>query len=206
MARERTRAQTGQGPVYVLGISESHNCTAALLRDGQILAVAQEERFSRIKNDIGYPKHAVAFVTQFAGISPPDLDLVVLSHQNLDPHWGTASDPEAYNWQHQNIGAASRVAALLRKAVYQSGKLVWGLGSRGGPMYRVLSFLERYVYEGIYVPLGFALTRAAQHDSLATELGIPRESIHSAEQRSASCCRTWSWCTATCWTRVRWSR
>ncbi len=183
MAENSNPVQPAQRPVYVLGISESHNCTAALLRDGEILAVASEERFSRIKNDIGYPRRAVEFVTDFAGISPADLDLVVLSHQNADPHWGDTSNPEAHDWREQNIDAASRVAALLRKAVYESGRLIWSLGSRGSPMYRVLSFLERHVYEGAYVPLGFALTRAAQHKSLTTEIGVPRERIYSAEHQ-----------------------
>lgn len=49
-------AENGDGPTYVLGVSEAHNCTAALLRDGEIIAAASEERFTRFKNDTGYPK------------------------------------------------------------------------------------------------------------------------------------------------------
>ena len=65
-------------PVYVLGISEAHNCTAALLRNGEIIAVASEERFTRFKNDTGYPREAIKFVLSHAGISSSDLDSVVL--------------------------------------------------------------------------------------------------------------------------------
>jgi len=42
--------------VIVLGVSETHCATAAILRDGEIVACASEERFSRLKNDAGYPR------------------------------------------------------------------------------------------------------------------------------------------------------
>jgi carbamoyltransferase len=43
-------------PTYVLGISAFyHDSAAALLRDGELIAAAQEERFSRIKHDSGFP-------------------------------------------------------------------------------------------------------------------------------------------------------
>ena len=48
---------------YVLGISAFyHDSAAALLIDGKIIAAAQEERFTRIKHDSNYPRHAVNFV------------------------------------------------------------------------------------------------------------------------------------------------
>ena len=63
---------------HVLGISGYyHDSAAALLRQGQIVAAAQEERFTRRKNDERFPKHAVDFCLKFAGISEPDLDAVV---------------------------------------------------------------------------------------------------------------------------------
>ena len=45
--------------MIVLGISETHCATAAVLRDGEIVGCASEERFSRLKNDAGYPRRAV---------------------------------------------------------------------------------------------------------------------------------------------------
>ena len=63
---------------HILGISAYyHDSAAALLRDGQIVAAAQEERFTRRKNDERFPTHAVAFCLKFAGISEADLDAVV---------------------------------------------------------------------------------------------------------------------------------
>src|SRR3989449_676559 len=45
--------------MVVLGISETHCATAAVLRDGAIVGCASEERFSRLKNDAGYPHLAI---------------------------------------------------------------------------------------------------------------------------------------------------
>jgi carbamoyltransferase len=64
-------------PTYVLGISAFyHDSAAALLRDGEIVAAAQEERFTRKKHDAAYPARAVEFCLQTAGIGAADLDFV----------------------------------------------------------------------------------------------------------------------------------
>jgi carbamoyltransferase len=65
--------------VIVLGINETHCATAAVLRDGRIVACASEERFSRLKNDAGYPRRAVDAVLAEAGVAPADVDLVALA-------------------------------------------------------------------------------------------------------------------------------
>jgi len=63
--------------MYVLGISAYyHDSAAALLRDGEIVAAAQEERFTRKKHDAGFPKNAVEYCLQEAGISLADVDYV----------------------------------------------------------------------------------------------------------------------------------
>jgi carbamoyltransferase len=52
-------------PIDILGISAYyHDSAACLLRDGKIVAAAQEERFTRKKHDAGFPSHAVAFCLQ----------------------------------------------------------------------------------------------------------------------------------------------
>ncbi len=64
-------------PTYILGISAFyHDSAAALLRDGEIVAAAQEERFTRKKHDAEFPKNAVAFCLGRAGIRAADLDYV----------------------------------------------------------------------------------------------------------------------------------
>ena len=63
---------------YVLGISAYyHDSAAALVRDGTVVAAAQEERFSRIRHDPGFPASAVAYCLDHAGISLGDLTRVV---------------------------------------------------------------------------------------------------------------------------------
>ena len=61
----------------ILGISAYyHDAAAALIDGGEIVAAAQEERFTRIKHDSGFPTHAVEFCLKFAGLRPADLDYV----------------------------------------------------------------------------------------------------------------------------------
>ena len=63
---------------HLLGISAYyHDSAAALLSDGRIVAAAQEERFSRRKNDERFPRHAVTFCLQRAGLTVEQLDGVV---------------------------------------------------------------------------------------------------------------------------------
>jgi len=64
-------------PYYILGISAYyHDSAAALICDGEILAAAQEERFSRVKHDSGFPSRAVEFVLKEAGIRFGELSAV----------------------------------------------------------------------------------------------------------------------------------
>ena len=61
----------------VLGIScYFHDAAAALLRDGQILAAAEEERFTRKKHDYEFPQHAIDFCLRVGGIEARSLDYV----------------------------------------------------------------------------------------------------------------------------------
>src|SRR5262245_49621494 len=64
--------------MIVLGINETHCATAAVLRDGRIVGCASEERFSRLKNDAGYPRRAVDALLAELGVAPSEIDLVAL--------------------------------------------------------------------------------------------------------------------------------
>jgi carbamoyltransferase len=68
----------------ILGIScFYHDSAAALLRDGEIVAAAQEERFSRRKHDMGFPRHAIAFCLERAGLRAEQLDYVAFYDKPL---------------------------------------------------------------------------------------------------------------------------
>ncbi|PYP10662.1 MAG: hypothetical protein DMD59_05025 [Gemmatimonadetes bacterium] len=61
----------------MLGISAFyHDSAACLLRDGEIVAAAQEERFTRKKGDAGFPQHAAQYCLKAAGVRPSDLAYV----------------------------------------------------------------------------------------------------------------------------------
>jgi carbamoyltransferase len=62
---------------FILGISAFyHDSAAALLADGEIVAAAQEERFTRKKHDQDFPVHAIEYCLEEAGIGPEQLDYV----------------------------------------------------------------------------------------------------------------------------------
>lgn len=62
----------------ILGISAYyHDSAACLVVDGEIVAAAQEERFTRKKHDQAFPNHAIAYCLSEAGCTPADIDYVV---------------------------------------------------------------------------------------------------------------------------------
>ncbi len=64
-------------PVTILGISAYyHDAAACLIQDGRIVAAAQEERFTRKKHDADFPRHAIQYCLQEAGLSVDQLDYV----------------------------------------------------------------------------------------------------------------------------------
>src|SRR5262249_15280955 len=68
----------------ILGISAFyHDSAAALVIDGQIVAAAQEERFSRVKHDADFPSQAIAYCLSESGLQPRDLDYVAFYEKPL---------------------------------------------------------------------------------------------------------------------------
>ncbi len=66
-----------RNPTAILGISAYyHDSAAALVVDGEIVAAAQEERFSRLKHDHAFPSNAIAYCLREGGIEQGDLDYV----------------------------------------------------------------------------------------------------------------------------------
>ena len=68
----------------ILGISAYyHDAAAAIVRDGEIIAAAQEERFTRIKGDSAFPAHAINFCLETAGVTEDQIDHVVFYEHPL---------------------------------------------------------------------------------------------------------------------------
>ncbi len=71
--------------MYILGLScFYHESAACLIKDGKIIAASAEERFSRVKHDSSYPKLAIEFCLDKAGIKTKDLDFAVFYEK---PFW-----------------------------------------------------------------------------------------------------------------------
>ena len=108
----------------VIGISGLyHDSAAAVIRDGEILAAAQEERFSRKKHDNALPLHAIDYCLREAGIRMHEADAVVYYDQpllTLDRYLhaaGSAGKEAEYQVNHglPNLIARLTVDAALRK-------------------------------------------------------------------------------------------
>src|SRR5215470_13956412 len=86
--------------MYILGINAYHgDAAAAIVRDGKLIAAAEEERFNRFKHSAGFPAQAIKYCLEAAGIGPDELD-----------HVGISRDPSAH--LHKKIlFAATRVAS-----------------------------------------------------------------------------------------------
>jgi len=70
--------------MYILGIScYYHDSAAAILKDGQVVAAVEEERFSREKNDDGFPKQAIDYCMKEAGISGSFSDFFAIFRNQL---------------------------------------------------------------------------------------------------------------------------
>ncbi|HEY7441340.1 MAG TPA: carbamoyltransferase N-terminal domain-containing protein, partial [Vicinamibacterales bacterium] len=67
---------------HILGISAFyHDAAAALLRDGEIVAAVQEERFTRRKGDAGFPQHSIQYCLREGGIDVGSIDHLVFYEQ-----------------------------------------------------------------------------------------------------------------------------
>ena len=69
---------------YILGVSAYyHDSAACLVRDGHVVAAAQEERFTRKKFDARFPTHAIRYCLQEGGIRLTDLEYVIFYDKPL---------------------------------------------------------------------------------------------------------------------------
>ena len=80
----RSRGAIVTNASSILGISAYyHDSAAALLKDGELVAAAQQERFTRKKHDAGFPGHAISYCLDAEGLSLNDLDRIVFYDKPL---------------------------------------------------------------------------------------------------------------------------
>jgi len=66
----------------ILGISDTHEAAACIFIDGELIAAVAEERFTRLKSDMGYPMQAINYCLKFSNIDLDELDAIVLATEN----------------------------------------------------------------------------------------------------------------------------
>ncbi len=65
----------------ILGIHDSHDCGAALIKDGAIIAAINEERLNRMKMCWGFPKKSIKTLLEMADLKPKDIDLIAIASE-----------------------------------------------------------------------------------------------------------------------------
>src|SRR5215467_6512782 len=74
-----TESPAADDKMNILGINAYHgNASAAIVCDGKLIAAVEEERFNRVKYAAGFPAAAIRYCLQTAGITPPEIDHVVV--------------------------------------------------------------------------------------------------------------------------------
>lgn len=98
-------------PLHVLGLNAFlHDSAAALLRDGEVIAFAEEERFARRRHTGEFPARAISWCLAEAGIAPAEVDVVAFS---WSPWLGLPR---------RLLGAFHRLATAPGRLVAQGGK------------------------------------------------------------------------------------
>ena len=67
----------------ILGIQLGHDSSACILKDNKIIAASPEERFSRVKNDSGFPLKAIDFCLKEANLNSEEIDVIAIPQLNL---------------------------------------------------------------------------------------------------------------------------
>lgn len=122
--------------MYILGISAFyHDSAACLVRDGEIVAAAQEERFTRKKHDSNFPTHAIQACLDYAGITGKEIDYVgfydkpfVKFERILETYLAVA--PVGLRsflmampmWMHEKLW----LPKVIREAMEMDGKILFG--------------------------------------------------------------------------------
>ena len=120
----------------ILGISAFyHDSAACLVRDGEIVAAAQEERFTRVKHDPAFPSNAVAYCLAEAGLSARELDYIgfydkpLLTFERLlETHLATAPRGIRLFWKSMPVWLKKKlwIPQLINKELDCDVKVLFG--------------------------------------------------------------------------------
>ena len=157
--------------MYILGINAYHgDASAAIIRDGRLIAAVEEERFNRLKHCAGFPSQAIGYCLKMAGIGIEEVE-----------HIGISRDPSAH--LHKKIlFAATRAATQM------------ALGNRQKTVTTIAEDEPengngRGIFGQIQVRLGNAASVRDLKDELARQLGVAKRCLparfHNIEHHRA---------------------
>ncbi len=113
----------------ILGISAFyHDSAACILKNGKIVAAAQEERFTRKKHDPSYPKNAINFVLDYAKLEEAILNPKMLKEEGTREKPPTKEaikflkDNHPYQWELQKLRKKEGREAWEQKSCYRPGQ------------------------------------------------------------------------------------
>lgn len=140
-----------QKPTYILGLAcFYHDSSACVVKDGVVIAAAQEERFTRIKQDENFPTQSVKYCLEEAGISLDDLEAVVFYEK---PLWKFERLLLTYiqEWPRGFISFLKAMRGWLSKKLWMEHVICKELGAIAGVKNKKGKFLP---YDGkvYYVP------------------------------------------------------
>ncbi len=170
--------------MIVLGIHIETTASAALMIDGEVVACASEERFSRLKNDERYPRRAIDYCLAEAGISGHDVDVVALaSEQLLFSTWATRV--------YSTFSIADHIRAQHEywyPILYEKKTPLWvdvfrdklDLEQFPGSFADIIKLEKSYYGEEVWPAL-----RADLHKGICAHLGISEDRIRHVEHHSA---------------------
>lgn len=161
--KDNSSVKSKRKSTYILGLHTGHNATAALLKDGEIIACVSEERFSGIKNHIGFPKKSMEYCLNFVGIPPQELEYAAIPSTFGVPMF--VSEKTKAQLSFKMLSAIYSVVGSVRK--------VWG---------RIIYYLPKlrpagtFIYKIATDTYGQFLLRK-ERSSIARYLGVPEEKI-----------------------------
>jgi carbamoyltransferase len=150
--------------LYILGINAYHgDAAAAIVRDGQLVAAAEEERFNRRKHCAGFPTEALRYCLQAAGIEISAVD-----------HIGISRDPSAH--LHKKVLFAATRAAKSLTSFDRAKAPSTGTKSRG-------------IFDAVAERLANTAKVRDLRDELAKQLGVAKTTLraefHNVEHHRA---------------------
>ena len=153
--------------MYILSIHNGHNATAALAKDGQIIACVSEERVVNQKNFLGFPAKSIAKVLAMAGITAQELDLVCLPSRYGAPI-------------HSSSGTKKDLGVALFVWLYQPINVVRWVWGQLVYLIPSFSFIGRFFYHLLAKTVG-VYTTYRERMFVADYLGIAPDKIINFE-------------------------